>query len=121
MPHEWAPLDAVQLRVLGSLLEKEMTTPDYYPLTLNALTLACNQSSNRDPVVSYDEGTVSRALDALRDKKLAFLYGGGGSRVPRFGHNLADADLGRPELAVMCVLMLRGPQTVGEIKGRTGR
>lgn len=116
------PLGPVEVRVLGSLIEKEITTPDAYPLTLNGLTLACNQTTSRDPVVSYDEATVVRGLDALRDQKLAYVYGGGNSRVPRYGHKLSeDSELGRPEIAVLCVLMLRGPQTVGEIKGRTGR
>lgn len=116
-----APLDPAEVRVLGSLLEKELATPDYYPLTLNALTLACNQTSNRDPVVSFDEATVVRALDRLREKRLAYLFGGAQSRVPRYGHRLADSELGRPEIAVLCVLMLRGPQTIGEVKTRTGR
>lgn len=116
------PLNPVEVRILGSLVEKEITTPDAYPLTLNGLALACNQSSSRDPVVSYDEATVVRGLDGLRDKKLAFLFGGANSRVPRYGHKLSeDSELGRAEIAVLCVLMLRGPQTVGEIKGRTGR
>lgn len=116
-----APLTPAEIRVLGCLVEKEMTTPDYYPLSVNALTAACNQSSNRDPIVSYDEAVVVRALESLRDKKLAFLSGGGQIRVPRFGHNLADSELGRPEIAVLCVLLLRGPQTVGEVRGRTAR
>jgi uncharacterized protein YceH (UPF0502 family) len=112
-----------EVRVLGALIEKEITTPDYYPLTLNALTLACNQTSNRDPVMALDEQTVVRALDALRDQRLAVLFKGAESRVPKYSHQFAvhDSDLGRPEVAVMCVLMLRGPQTVGEIRGRTGR
>jgi len=116
-------LNAVELRVLGSLIEKEITTPDYYPLTLNALTLACNQSSNREPVVDFDETTVVRALESLREKKWAFLYGGGSARVPRYGHKLSEMlyDLSRPEIAVLCVLMLRGPQTLGEIRTRTAR
>jgi uncharacterized protein YceH (UPF0502 family) len=116
-------LNPIEVRVLGSLIEKEITTPDYYPLTLNALTLACNQSSNREPVVSFDESTVVRALDGLREKKWAFLYGGGAARVPRYGHKLNEVlpDLGRAEIAVLCGLMLRGPQTVGEVRTRTAR
>jgi uncharacterized protein YceH (UPF0502 family) len=117
------PLSPAEVRVLGSLIEKEITTPDYYPLTLNALTNACNQTSNRDPVVSLDEHTVVRALDSLREKRLAVQFNGADSRVPKYSHRLGidDSDLGRPEIAVMCVLMLRGPQTIGEIRGRSGR
>jgi len=111
-------LNAVEVRVLGSLVEKEITTPDYYPLTLNALVNACNQSSNRDPVVSFDETTVVRALE----KKLALVFYGADSRVPKYAHKLTEAlTLSRPEIAVLCVLLLRGPQTVGELRGRTGR
>jgi uncharacterized protein YceH (UPF0502 family) len=115
-------LNPAEVRVLGSLVEKDITTPDYYPLTLNALTNACNQSSNRDPVVSLSEHDVVRGLDSLREKKLAFMFQGADSRVAKFGHRFAETfGLTRPEMAVMCVLMLRGPQTVGEIRGRTGR
>jgi uncharacterized protein len=115
-------LNAMEVRVLGSLVEKEITTPDYYPLTLNALVNACNQSSNRDPVVSFDETTVVRALDGLREKKLALVFYGAESRVPKYAHKLEEAfTLSRPEIAVLCVLLLRGPQTVGELRGRTGR
>jgi uncharacterized protein len=115
-------LDPVEVRVLGSLVEKQLTTPDYYPLSLNALTIACNQVSNRDPVMELDEPTVMRALDSLRDRKLAYLYDGAQSRVKRYGHRLAESHgLAPPEVAALCVLMLRGPQTVGEIRGRTGR
>lgn len=123
MPDDPLPLNFTEVRVLGSLIEKEITTPDYYPLTLYALTLACNQTSNRDPVMSLDDQTVGRALDSLREKRLAVLFKGADSRVPKYSHQFAvnDSDLGRPEVAVMCVLMLRGPQTVGEIRGRTGR
>jgi uncharacterized protein YceH (UPF0502 family) len=117
-----SPLSPLEVRVLGSLVEKDITTPDYYPLTLNALTNACNQSSNRDPVVSYGERDVVRGLDGLREKKLAFMFQGADSRVAKFGHRLTETfELARPETAVMCVLMLRGPQTAGEIRGRTGR
>jgi uncharacterized protein YceH (UPF0502 family) len=116
------PLNAVEARVLGSLIEKDITTPDYYPLTLNALTNACNQSSNREPVVSYGEADVTRGLDGLRDKKLAFMFQGADSRVAKFGHRIAETfELARPETAVLCVLLLRGAQTPGEIRGRTGR
>jgi uncharacterized protein YceH (UPF0502 family) len=116
-------LNPAEVRVLGSLIEKEITTPDYYPLTLNALTNACNQTSNRDPVVCLDEQTVVRALDSLREKRLALEFHGAESRVPKYSHRLEmeAPDLGRPEIAVLCVLLLRGPQTVGEIRGRTGR
>lgn len=113
-----------EIRVLGCLVEKQLTTPDYYPLTLNALVTACNQSSNRFPVVEYDQKVVHAALESLRGvRKLArIVYAGAGSRVDRFRHILDERlELSRPEKAVLCVLMLRGPQTVGEIKGRTER
>ncbi len=114
-------LTPVEVRVLGSLIEKEITTPEYYPLTLNALTNACNQISNRDPVVSFDDKTVARALESLREKKLTWMVTGVG-RVPKYEHRFTEAlQLAEQELAVLCVLMLRGPQTVGEIRGRTGR
>jgi uncharacterized protein YceH (UPF0502 family) len=116
------PLNPVEVRILGSLVEKDITTPDYYPLTLNALTNACNQSSNRDPVVSFLDQDVVRGLDSLREKKLAFMFQGADSRVAKYGHRFSETfGLTRPEVAIMCVLMLRGPQTVGEIRGRTGR
>ncbi len=116
------PLSAPEARVLGSLIEKAITTPDYYPLSLNALTNACNQLSNRDPVVAYDETVVVRALDALRDKRLASLYTGQESRVARYKHTFTDAILLTPaEVALLCVLMLRGPQTLGELRTRTER
>src|SRR5450755_2443888 len=108
------PLNPVEARVLGSLVEKELTTPDYYPLSLNALTNACNQSSNRDPVVTFSEEAVVRGLDSLREKRLAFMFQGADSRVSRYGHRMVETlGLGRPETAVLCVLILRGPQTVG--------
>lgn len=114
-------LTPVEVRVIGSLIEKEITTPEYYPLSLNALTNACNQISNRDPVVSFDETTVARALESLREKKLAWMVTGIG-RVPKYEHRFTEAlQLAEQEVAVLCVLMLRGPQTVGEIRGRTGR
>ena len=115
-------LDAAEVRVLGALVEKAITTPDYYPLSLNALVNACNQSSNRDPVVSYGEPTVLRAVESLRDKKLAFVFAGATSRVAKYGQKFAETlSLSPPETAALTVLMLRGPQTVGEIRGRSGR
>jgi len=115
-------LDAPEVRVLGALMEKETTTPDYYPLSLNALVSACNQRSNREPVVSYDEDTVETALDGLRAKGLASRITSVDSRVPKHEQRFAEkCNLGRREAAVMCVLMLRGPQTVGELRGRTER
>src|SRR5271170_1122892 len=101
------PLTPLEVRVLGSLIEKDITTPDYYPLTLNALTNACNQSNNRDPVVAYGETDVTRGLDLLREKKLAFMFQGADSRVAKFGHRIAESlELARPETAVLCVLLL---------------
>ena len=115
-------LDAAEVRVLGALIEKQITTPDYYPLTLNALTNACNQLTNREPVVAYDEQTVVRALDKLRDKRLATLFTGAESRVAKYKHTLTDAILLTPaEVALLCVLMLRGPQTLGELRTRSER
>ena len=115
-------LNDTEVRVLGALIEKEITTPDYYPLSLNALVAACNQSSNRNPVVHYDEGTVAHAADSLLEKKLVHLVDRGESRVTKYRHVLYEAmNLGRPAIAVMCVLMLRGPQTVGEIRTRSNR
>jgi len=114
--------DAVEIRVLGSLLEKQRTTPDAYPLSLNALRLACNQSTNRDPVVDYDEPTIRDALARLRRRGWTRLASGAGSRAAKYRHLLDEAiGLGRDEQAVLCVLMLRGPQTPGELKGRTER
>ena len=115
-------LDADEVRVLGALLEKEVTTPEYYPLSLNALLNACNQKSNRDPVVHFDEDTVERALYTLRDKGLLLNVTGAGSRVPKYGHRLSEKlNLGRRELAILCELMLRGPQTLGELRTRAER
>jgi uncharacterized protein len=115
-------LSDVEVRVLGSLIEKQVTTPEYYPLTLNALVNACNQLSNREPVVTYDETAVARALESLREKNLAYVFYGSESRVPKYKHVATEnLELNPQELAVLCVLLLRGPQTVGEIKGRTGR
>jgi uncharacterized protein YceH (UPF0502 family) len=115
-------LNDTEVRVLGSLIEKEITTPDYYPLSLNALAAACNQSSNRNPVVHFDEDTVSRALDDLREKKLIHFVNRAESRVTKYRHVVYEAmSLSRQAIAVMCVLMLRGPQTVGEIRSRSNR
>jgi uncharacterized protein YceH (UPF0502 family) len=117
-----ALLNETEVRVLGSLAEKQVTTPDYYPLTLNALVHACNQISNRDPVVQYDEPTVTGAVDTLRGKNLVYIFYGSESRVPKYKHMMREVfSLSSQELAAMCVLMLRGPQTIGEIRGRTGR
>ena len=115
-------LNAVEVRVLGSLVEKEMATPEYYPLTLNALVNACNQKSNRDPAVSYDEDTVADAIDSLREKGMAASITGAGMRVPKFRERLSEKlNLGRRELAILCELMVRGPQTAGELRDRAGR
>ena len=108
--------------MLGALLEKDITTPEYYPLTLNALVNACNQKSNRDPVVAYDEDTVGDALDILRAYNLSGVVTGGSNRVPKYSHRLSEVmNLGRRELALLCELMVRGPQTVGELRGRASR
>jgi len=115
-------LDEVGVRVLGSLVEKELTTPDHYPLTLKALTSACNQTSSRDPVMELDEATVSRSLDDLQRRSLARGMHRGGGRVMRYRQEIGERlHLHQPELAVLSVLMLRGPQTPGEIKTRTAR
>jgi uncharacterized protein len=115
-------LDADEVRVLGSLVEKEITTPEYYPLSLNALLNACNQKSNRDPVVHFDEDTIERVIYILREKGLLLNITGAGSRVTKYGHRLAEKlNLGRREIAILCELMLRGPQTVGELRGRAER
>ena len=111
-----------EVRVLGALIEKEITTPDYYPLSLNALVAACNQSSNRNPVMHLDEAAVARATESLRERKMVHQVERSEGRVTRYRHVLYEAmNLGRPAIAVMCVLMLRGPQTVGEIRTRSGR
>lgn len=115
-------LDLVEARVLGSLLEKEITTPEYYPMSLNALVNACNQKSNRDPVVSYDSETVEDAIETLKAKGLLLVITGGGSRVPKYAHRFSEKlNLGRREIAILCELMVRGPQTVGELKNRGER
>ncbi len=114
-------LDPPEARVLGALMEKEVATPDYYPLSLNALVNACNQKSNREPVVDYDEDTVEVALESLRTKGLSVRISGE-SRVPKHGQRFTEKfNLGRREAGVMCVLLLRGPQTPGELRGRTER
>jgi uncharacterized protein YceH (UPF0502 family) len=115
-------LDAVEIRVLGCLLEKQRTTPDVYPLSLNALRLACNQATNRDPVVDYDEATVRQALDRLGRRRFTRLASGAGSRAAKFRHLLNEAlGIGPDEQAVLAVLMLRGPQTPGELRQRSER
>lgn len=115
-------LDEEEARVLGCLLEKEMTTPDYYPLTLNSLVAACNQKSSRDPVVEYDDALVQSALERLQEKGLTRRITGADSRVPRYRHVANDAlRLNKERAAVICVLLLRGPQTPGEIRQRTNR
>jgi uncharacterized protein YceH (UPF0502 family) len=115
-------LSAAEIRVLGCLLEKQRTTPDTYPLTLNALRAACNQSTNRHPVVAYDEATIRDAVTRLARRRWARLASGAGSRASKYRHLLDESLTRAPdELAVLCVLMLRGPQTPGELKGRTER
>jgi uncharacterized protein YceH (UPF0502 family) len=115
-------LNEIEVRVLGALIEKDITTPDYYPLSLNALVNACNQKNNRDPVMSLDETAVREALHALQDKRLAGPAGGADSRVTKYEHRVQEVfNFTRAETAVMCVLLLRGPQTPGELRGRTER
>ena len=115
-------LDQEELRVLGSLVEKRMTTPDYYPMTLNGLKNACNQKSSRYPVVAYNDQVVERALDGLRDKRLVVKKITADGRVPKFAHAMDDVfGLACEELAILCILMLRGPQTLGEIRSRSTR
>ena len=115
-------LTPAELRVLGSLLEKQRTTPDTYPLTLNALRAACNQSTNRDPVVEYDERTIKAALDRMSHREWTRFASGAGSRALKYRHLLDEAlGLSDPELVVLAVLMLRGAQTPGELKQRTER
>lgn len=115
-------LSEVEARVLGALVEKESTTPDYYPLSLNALVNACNQKSNRHPVMNLDEGAVRDALESLNRKGLAGAASRADSRVTKYEHRLQEVfNFNRPEIAVLCVLLLRGPQTPGELRGRTER
>ncbi|KAK0039216.1 YceH family protein [Biomphalaria pfeifferi] len=115
-------LTEIEARIIGSLVEKQLTTPEYYPLTMNALVAACNQKTNREPVVFYNEDIVQKALDHLRDRNLAYVFYGSTSRVPKYKHMLPNVyELEPSETAVLCVLMLRGAQTIGEIRERTGR
>jgi hypothetical protein len=115
-------LTEIETRVLGSLIEKDITTPDYYPLSLNALVNACNQKNNRDPVMTLDEDSVSHALASLQEKRLAGPASGADSRVTKYEHRLQEVfNFDRREIAILCVLLLRGPQTPGELRGRTER
>ena len=115
-------LTDIETRVLGALVEKQVTTPEYYPLTLNALTAACNQKNNRHPVTSYTENDVSVAVETLREKNLVYVFYGSTSRVPKFKHVMPEVlHLTVPETALMCALMLRGPQTPGELRGNASR
>jgi uncharacterized protein len=114
--------DAVEIRILGCLIEKQHTTPDVYPLTLNSLRLACNQSTNRDPVVDYDENTVRGGLDRLVQRKWTTLASWSNRRAMKYRHTLDTAlGLDDAEIALLCVLMLRGPQTPGELRARSER
>ncbi len=115
-------LTDIETRVLGSLIEKDITTPDYYPLSLNALVNACNQKNNRDPLMTLNEATVRQALTTLQEKRMAGPAGGADSRVPKYEHRLQEVfNFDRREIAIVCVLLLRGPQTPGELRGRTDR
>jgi uncharacterized protein YceH (UPF0502 family) len=115
-------LTDIETRVLGSLIEKDITTPDYYPLSLNALVNACNQKNNREPIMALDEEAVRTALATLQEKRLAGPAGGADSRVPKYEHRLQEVfNFDRREIAIVGVLLLRGPQTPGELRGRTER
>ncbi|MGB9204548.1 MAG: YceH family protein [Terriglobales bacterium] len=115
-------LTETEVRVLGALIEKDITTPEYYPLSLNALVNACNQKSNRDPVMQLDEGAVRDALEGLQEQRLAGPARGADSRVTKYEQRLQEVfNFTRPEIAVLCVLLLRGPQTPGELRGRAER
>ena len=115
-------MNDIEVRVLGSLVEKQVTTPEYYPLTINALTLACNQKNNRNPVTSYDENAVAEALETLREKNLVYVFHGSTSRVPKYKHVMPEVmHLSPSEMAIICVLMLRGTQTPGELRGNASR
>lgn len=115
-------LTEIEARIVGALVEKQLTTPEYYPLTLNALVAACNQKTNREPVVSYTEEAVTRSLEDLRDKNLVYVFYGSTSRVPKYKHMLPDVyELEPSEVAIICVLLLRGAQTIGELRERTSR
>src|SRR3954470_23714168 len=120
MPH--FELDLAETRILGCLMEKERLTPENYPLSLNALTAACNQSTNRDPVMTLEERAVDAGVSSLREKRLATMIHSSGARVQKYRHNLPDHyDLQPREVALLCVLLLRGPQTPGELRARTER
>lgn len=115
-------LNETEARIVGALVEKQLTTPEYYPLTLNALISACNQKNNREPVTAFDEMTVTLALERLRDRNIVYVFYGSNSRVPKYKHMLPNVyELQPPEVAVMDVLLLRGPQTLGELRTRTER
>jgi len=115
-------LTEVECRVLGALIEKDTTTPDYYPLSLNALVNACNQKNNREPVMNLDESSVQEALAGLQDQRLAGPARGADSRVTKYEHRIQEVfNFTRGETAILCVLLLRGPQTPGELRGRTER
>src|SRR2546428_6043458 len=115
-------LNEVEARVLGALIEKDITTPDYYPLSLNALINACNQKNNRDPIMNLDEESVSTALVSVQENRLSGPAGGADSRVTKYEHRLQEVfNFDRREIAVICVLLLRGPQTPGELRGRSDR
>ncbi len=115
-------LTEIEARVLGSLIEKDITTPDYYPLSLNALVNACNQKNNREPVMNLDENSVRDALSSLQEKRLAGPASGADSRVTKYEHRLQEVfNFDRREIAIICVLLLRGAQTPGELRGRTDR
>jgi uncharacterized protein YceH (UPF0502 family) len=115
-------LTEVEARIVGALIEKQLSTPEYYPLTLNALVAACNQKSNREPVVSFDDELVQKSLDELREKNIVYVFYGSTSRVPKYKHILPKTlELDEAETAILCVLMLRGAQTLGELRERTGR
>ena len=115
-------LSDIEARILGCLVEKQVTTPEYYPLTLNALTLACNQKNNRYPVTNYSEDQVAQAVETLREKNLIYVFHGSTSRVPKYKHVMPEVlHLSHAELALLCVLMLRGPQTPGELRSHGGR
>ncbi len=115
-------LTEIEARVLGALIEKDITTPDYYPLSLNALVNACNQKNNRDPVMTLEEGAVRDALSGLQEKRLAGPASGADSRVTKYEHRMQEIfNFDRREIAVLCVLLLRGPQTPGELRSRTDR
>ena len=117
-----SPFTDVECRILGCLMEKQHTTPDYYPLTLNALVAACNQTSNRHPLVAYSEQIVSDGLESLRHRQLVWVVSTGGSRTIKYEQRLTESlHLSLQETALLCVLMLRGPQTLGELRGRSER